>query len=62
MCEQCRHIRKEIDRLEKRLKGLPCEHKPRRGYYKEYYAANREKKLDAAKNRYREKVKEPELF
>lgn len=57
MCEVCERTTKEIERLkawQKRHRTL-CGEVPRKAYYDEYYAKNREAKLEAARIRYKQR-------
>jgi len=57
MCEVCTATTKEIERLKawrKRQRTL-CGEVPRKAYYDEYYAKNREAKLEAARIRYKQR-------
>lgn len=53
MCWQCAHVKKEIGRLTAHLEKMQVSLHTRKDYYRSYYRANREKKIEAAKARYR---------
>ena len=65
MCWQCDHVKKEITRLEGHLAKVREKLHDRKRYFKAYYSKNREKKLQAAKERYHakkhESITQPEL-
>ena len=51
MCKQCDRVKREIERLQKWLKNQQCRDNPRKIYWRDYYQANRDKKLAAAKEK-----------
>lgn len=56
MCRICDDLRLDISIAQQELKAMPCGKKPlkaphRTGYFREYYQANRDKKLKAANDR-----------
>ena len=56
MCVNCKAIEQEISQLMLRLKlmrhRIKCRDKDRKQYFADYYAVNRERKNQAAKERY----------